>query len=102
MKTPDTVLADIRRRLDRTWPDHLTGTPAWPHRFSLGSDPKTALEAGWQNTYQPLRRRWADWTQAQPVTLHTEPKRVYSTTQDIPVALTVASIHDAASIAGEE
>lgn len=102
MKTPDTVLADIRRRLNRTWADHLTGTPAWPHRFSLGSDPKSTLEAGWQDTYQPLRRRWIDWTQAQPVTLHTEPKRVYSTTQDIPVGLTVTTLDDAARIAGGE
>ena len=102
MKTPDTVVADIRRRLNRTWADHLTGTSAWPHRFSLGTDSKNVLEAGWQDTYQPLRRTWTDWAKNHPVTLHTEPKRVYSTTQDIPVGLTVASINDAARIAGDE
>lgn len=102
MKTTDTVVADIRRRLNRTWADHLTGDPAWPHRFPLGSDPKSALEGGWQDTFQPLRRTWADWAQAHPATLHTEPKRVHSTTQDIPVAVTVASIEAAAYIAGGE
>ena len=61
---------------------------------------KSALEAGWQDTYQPLRRIWADWARTRPVTPHTEPKRVYSTIQDLPVGLTVATIDDAARLAG--
>jgi len=100
MKTPETVLADIERRLDNTWADHLADQSSWPHRFSLGTDSKSALEAGWQDTYQPLRRIWADWARTRPVTLHTEPKRVYSTIQDLPVGLTVATIDDAARLAG--
>lgn len=76
MKTPEAVLADIRRRLDNTWADHLAGQPAWPHRFPLGTDSKSVLEAEWQDTYQPLRRTWADWARKHPATtLHTEPKR---------------------------
>lgn len=101
MKDPEALLADIKRRLDRTWADHITGTPAWPHHFSLGSDSKSVLEAGWQDTYHPLRRRWVDWARTQPVTLRTEPKRVYSTTQDIPASITVATIDAAAHIVGE-
>ena len=73
MKTPEMVLADIERRLDNTWADHLADQPSWPHRFSLGTDSKSALEAGWQDTYQPLRRIWADWARTRPVTLHTDP-----------------------------
>ncbi|WP_110180807.1 Wadjet anti-phage system protein JetD domain-containing protein [Nocardioides solisilvae] len=103
MKTPEAVLADIRRRLDNTWADHLAGQPAWPHRFPLGTDSKSVLEAEWQDTYQPLRRTWADWARKHPATtLHTEPKRVYSTTQDLPVGLTITTIDAAARLAGED
>lgn len=100
MKTPETVLADIQRRLDNTWAEHLADQPLWPHRFSLGTDSKGSLEAGWQNTYQPLRRTWVDWARTRPVTLQFEPKRVYSTTQDLPAGLTVATIDAAARLAG--
>lgn len=100
MKTPETVLAEIKRRLDNRWADHLAGQPSWPHHFTLGTDPKSALEAGWQSTYQPLRRIWVDWARTHPVTLHTQPRRVYSTTQDLPVGLGVATIDAAAQIAG--
>src|SRR5215470_4819484 len=99
MKTPPDVLNDIRRRLERTWATDLTGcTASWPHRFPLGATTKTELETGWQTTYQPLIRHWRDWATAHPVQLHTESKRVYTTTQDIPTHIDVAAIDTAATL----
>lgn len=103
MKTPAEVLGDIRRRLDRTWATDLTGTTtSWPHRFPLGGTTKTELEARWRTTYQPLVRQWRDWANEHPVHLLTEPKRVYSTTQDLPTHLEVGSADTAATLLGED
>ena len=101
MKRPPEVVGDIRRRLDRTWATDLAGTTvSWPHRFSLGTASKATLEKEWQTIYQPLKREWRDWADAHPVTLHTTPKRVYSTTQDIPAHVEVATVDAAAAIVG--
>jgi hypothetical protein len=101
MKTPTDILTDIRRRLDRTWAGDLTGaTTSWPYRFPLGTTTKTELEAGWRTTYQPLIRQWRDWAGAHPVQLHSQPKRVYTTTQNIPTHVEVADLGTAADMAG--
>ncbi|MGH3758612.1 Wadjet anti-phage system protein JetD domain-containing protein [Actinophytocola sp.] len=101
MKAPTDILNDIRRRLNRTWAGDLTGaTTSWPHQFPLGATTKTELEAGWRTTYQPLIRQWRDWARAHPVLLHTQPKRVYTTTQDIPTHVEVADLDAAATLAG--
>ncbi|MFE2750604.1 Wadjet anti-phage system protein JetD domain-containing protein [Actinosynnema sp. NPDC059335] len=103
MKTPADVLTDIRRRLDRTWAADLAGaSTSWPHRFPIGTPRKSELEAGWARTYQPLIRQWRDWAKMQPVQLHTEPKRVYTTTQDIPVHVEVAGLDAAARVVGDD
>ena len=102
-RTPADLLNDIRRRLDRTWATDLTGTTtSWPHRFPLGSTTKTELETHWQATYQPLVRQWRDWADEQPVRLRAEPKRVYSTTEDIPTHVEVDSAATAAILLGAD
>jgi hypothetical protein len=58
------------------------------------------LEAGWRNTYQPLAQEWRDWTRANPVLLRVSEKRVYTTIQDIPAYLEVATIDAAAEVVG--
>jgi hypothetical protein len=103
MKTPDTVLADIRRRLDRTWVADVAGTAvSWPHRFVIGTPKKTQLESDWTSTYQPLVRQWRDWAKTQPVILHTESRRVHTTIQDIPAHVEITELSAAAQVAGGE
>lgn len=103
MKAPDKVIADVRRRLDRTWAADIAGTAvSWPHRFAIAAPKKAQLEAGWTNTYQPLVRQWRDWAKTQPVALHTEARRVHTTIQDIPAHLEVAALSSAAQVVGEE
>lgn len=101
MKDPAVFHSDLVRRLERTWAAHLTGEePAWPHRFPLGVTSKTALESGWQATYQPLIREWHAWAREHPdATVLSEPKRVYTTVQQVPAAVTVPTLHAAAGIA---
>ncbi|MER6667101.1 Wadjet anti-phage system protein JetD domain-containing protein [Amycolatopsis japonica] len=102
MRTPPDIVGEVRRRLDRTWASDLSGsTASWPHRFPLGTPAKAALESSWQTTYQPLTRAWRDWAHAYPVLLHTAPKRVYSTTQNIPTHLEVSTLEAAATIVGD-
>lgn len=101
MKNPTAILSDIKRRLERTWADDLTDTAtSWPHRFPLGTAAKSELERGWQGTYQPLIAEWRQWAREHPVHLHTEPKRVYTTTQDVPTHVEVADIESAAALTG--
>lgn len=103
MKTPDKVLADVRRRLDRTWAADIAGTAvSWPHRFAIAAPKKAQLEEGWTTTYQPLVRQWRDWVRTQPVALHTEARRVHTTIQDIPAHVEIKALTSAAQVAGEE
>lgn len=103
MKAPADILHHIRRRLDRTWATDLTrATTSWPHRFPLGATTRTELEAGWRTTYQPLIRQWCDWTKERLVRLHTVPKRVYTTTQDIPTHIEITTIDIAATLVGRD
>ena len=102
MKSPETLLDDIRRRLERTWAPDLTGTTnSWPHRFPLGATTRTKLQVDWRTTYQPLISRWRTWAREHPVTLHNEPKRVYTTTQDVPTHIEVADLDTAAVLVGD-
>lgn len=101
MKDPAALLSDIARRLERTWAAHLSGEEvAWPHRFSLGATTKATLESGWQSTYQPLIRTWQHWERDRAAVVHVESKRVYTTIQQVPVAVSVHSIEDAVSLVG--
>jgi hypothetical protein len=100
MKSPADVVADVRRRLERTWAADVTGVEeSWPHRFPLGALAKGELEAGWQAEYQPLIRTWRDFAHGRPVQLRTEARRVYTTVQDIPTHVEIATAEDAAAIA---
>lgn len=102
MRTPTDILTDVRRRLERTWAGDLAGAAtSWPHRFPLGTTTKTELETGWRTTYQPLIRQWRDWAAVQPVQLHSQPKRIYTTTQDIPTHVEVADLDAAAALTGD-
>jgi hypothetical protein len=101
VKSPEQVVEDIRRRLERTWyQDTAESTPTWPHRFPLGSPAKTQLETGWQSTYQPLIRTWRNWADTHLATVSFEARRVYTTTQDIPTHLEIDTMDAAADLVG--
>lgn len=101
MKTPAYVIADIQRRLERTWHEQIAGADSnWPHRFPLGTPAKTQLEEDWQSTYQPLIRTWRDWADAHRAIVHFEAKRVYITKQDVPTHVEIDTVDTAARLVG--
>lgn len=100
MKTPTDLVANIERRLARTWHTDLTGdTTSWPHTFPLGSFTKTELEAGF-STVQQQSRDWRDWARANNVGLTIAVRRVHSTLQDIPTHATIPDLDNAALLTG--
>ena len=52
LKTPDMVLADVRRRLDRTWPDAVLAELGW-HEPATALPPGTAPAAETMTTGRP-------------------------------------------------
>lgn len=105
MKHPDELLDDIRRRLDRTWPEALVIGAAgqtWPHSFPLGVPQGDVLDKaedlfGWV-------REWNAWSEQRRSVAGLELRsatRVYRTTrQTIPTHLVVPSLDAAAELVG--
>lgn len=99
MKTPQQVLTDIEKRLARTWATDTTlETRSWPHQFPLGAPNKTDLETNWHEHQQAIRVL-KDWAADDRVLgeLITEPRRVFSTTQDVPTHFKVNNTYAAAA-----
>jgi hypothetical protein len=99
MKTPTDLIADIERRLERTWHTDLTGdTTSWPHTFPLGTFTKAELETRF-TTVQQQAREWRDWARTHNVDLTITTRRVHSTLQDIPTHAAIPSLARAVDIA---
>ncbi|SDK35564.1 hypothetical protein SAMN05216282_10588 [Cryobacterium psychrotolerans] len=101
MKAPDTVVADIRRRLSDRWhTDLVGGEAAFPHAFPLGRLDADAL----RDDYAPIHA-WTvgmqDWARRTGVVLdYTNRRAKGGTVQAVPAHARVESIDDAARIVG--
>ena len=103
MKTPEQIAADIERRLNNTWNDHLdtSSEPAWPHTFPLGTPPpKADLEQRFE-AYQQLALTLRSWASSNDVALTAATRLVHGTSQPIPTHVTVDSIDVAARLCGQ-
>ncbi len=101
MKQPTDLIADVTRRLARTWAADLTGqASSWPARFTLSLPKGGALEQTFTATLQAADE-WNQWTIEGPVTIEHVTRRVHGTDQRLPSHVTVATIDDAAVLAGE-
>jgi hypothetical protein len=100
MKAPDTVVADIRRRLSEKWhTDLVGGEAAFPHAFPLGRLDTNAL----RDDYAPIHA-WTvdvqDWARRTGIVLDYENRKAKGgTVQAVPTRARVGSIDDAARIA---
>lgn len=120
MKTPEQILAEVTRRLDRSWPlavvaargtahagEHTPAVPpppTWPHSFPLGAPTRKDLEAHF-GVYQGQVLTWRQWHtgRAGPgVALVDALRRVHGTTQNIPTHLRVADVDAAAALCGHD
>ncbi|MCE6995415.1 DUF2220 family protein [Saccharothrix sp. S26] len=127
IRTPHLVVHDVRRRLERSWPDtvlrehhrhtpgagHQTpqtepdttesafdaGPPAWPHAFPLGQPDATMLAAHFGDVVG-LVRDWREWADRHGMTLRWRIRRVHGTEQHLPTHLLVDDIDTAARITG--
>ncbi|MDY7541792.1 Wadjet anti-phage system protein JetD domain-containing protein [Cryobacterium sp. 5B3] len=99
MKTPETVIADIRRRLSEKWhTDLVGGEAAFPHAFPLGRLDADVL----RDDYAPIHA-WTvdvqDWARRTDIVLDYENRKAKGgTVQAVPTRARVGSIDEAARI----
>lgn len=102
MKTPETVVADIRRRLTNKWHTHLVGDQAaFPYSFPLGRPSVAELRADYAKIHvQTVALQ--DWGRSHGVDLTYETRIAKgSTRQPVPTHVRVDSMDRAAAIVGE-
>lgn len=101
MKTPDEVVADVRRRLANRWHDDVAGAcPAFPHAFALGRPTSEELRRNY-GAVHALTVRWQDWARANEVTLTYETRLAAGgTRQAVPTHVRVESSAAAAAVVG--
>ena len=99
MKTPEDVIADIRRRLTGKWSAHLVGDEtAFPHAFALGRPATADLRADYTAVHAQTVA-WQDWAGSRNVTLDYENRAAKGgTRQTVPTHARVDSIDHAADI----
>jgi hypothetical protein len=101
MKRPDELLADVERRLRRTWVDTLTGhdSAAWPHAFPLGQPDTKQLGSSFE-TFAASVREWRQWGADRGVHITWRQRRVHGTPQELPTHITIDSVDTAARHVG--
>ncbi len=118
MKTPDKVVVEVTKRLDRSWAQathptaaEITGhadllisttSPKWPHSFPLAAPSRDDLEAHFP-AYQQQVLIWRQWhtSHAGPgIALIDAIRRVHGTTQAVPTHLRVDDVDAAAALCG--
>lgn len=104
MKTPAAALADLRRRLEKTWSQVVTGA-AWAGEIRLGSSGLTGrrLAEVWGEIH-PIRSEWIAWqASAGPeVEVGWRDATLYGSKQPLPSVLKVATIDTAARLLQED
>ncbi|HET9871906.1 MAG TPA: Wadjet anti-phage system protein JetD domain-containing protein [Propionibacteriaceae bacterium] len=101
MKSPEAVVADIRRRLAGKWHAHLSGDEtAFPHVFPLGRPSAGDLRADYASVHARTVE-WQDWAKSNHVELGYENRAAKGgTRQTVPTHARVESIDHAAGIVG--
>lgn len=100
MKSPQQLLADLDRRLGKSWAGALTGTedaPAWPHQFPIGEPSSTELATDFTATMR-LVETWRAWEAQHGMPLLYRGRRVSGTPQQLPTHLPVPDLDTAARL----
>lgn len=111
MKTPDAIVAVIRRRLENTW-SHVVeaeiadtthvagpGNVYWSAPLPLGKVTQADADRDFPAIVAAVTT-WRDWAAAHEVTLTWEQRRLRSTPQQVPTHLHVSTLDTAARLAG--
>lgn len=106
MKTPELVLADVERRLARTWADAVVADasgkepldgPAWPHAFPLGQPTSADLAQRFSSVVGQVGT-WRAWARQHDVALAFRARRVVGTEQELPTHLHIPDVDTAARL----
>lgn len=102
MKTPETIVADIRRRLTSRWHTELADDEsAFPHSFPLGRPSASDLLADYATVHSQTVV-WQDWARSRGVELTYETRIARGgTRQPVPTHVHIDSTDRAAAIVGE-
>lgn len=112
MKTPEAVVEEIRRRLQRTWTQVLVcevAAPraseiesAWPHAFTTGSGASSGdIAADFASTIE-LVATWRDWADRNGIELRDRERRIGRVGHTIPSHVVIPDADAAAAISGAE
>ncbi|GAA4823308.1 Wadjet anti-phage system protein JetD domain-containing protein [Nocardioides caeni] len=100
MKAPADALAELARRLEKTWSQVVTGA-AWATDIRLGSSGLTGqrLAEVWDQVH-PVRTAWLHWAESSGpgVDLEWRDARLHRSEQPLPSVLRVADIDTAARL----
>lgn len=103
MKTPEEVVADVERRLTRTWAGAVTGSASdeWPHSFPLGQPDGRSLEAEFDR-YARQSRDWREWSAEHNAEIVWRQRHAHGTPQELPTHLVLSDPRAAAAVVGGE
>ena len=100
MKSPADALADLGRRLEKTWSQVVTGA-VWAPEIALGSSGLTGrrLADAWEDIH-PLRSEWMGWaaTAGEGVEVVWRDATLYGSGHPLPATLRVADVDTAARL----
>lgn len=107
MKRPAELLADVERRVSRTWADQLSNqeTAAWPHAFPLGQPDSKQLGSSFETFFASVRdwREWGSGQSSNPgIEITWRQRRVHGTPQELPTHVCIDSLETAARLVGGE
>lgn len=101
MKSVDTILATVGKRLDSTWYKTLAGDSAhWPHPFPLAAPSPTQARTDFPAA-QEWSLNWQSWARRRGLELRFVNRSVSGTTQSLPSHLLIGDIDTAARVAGD-
>jgi hypothetical protein len=112
VKTPAQVVADVGRRLTRTWAVEVTAevnpaaprpatvpVPAWPHDFPLGEPASSVLAKDFAAVVTEVSA-WRAWADDRGLALRFRDRRVLGTAQVLPTHVQVPDLDTAARLCG--
>lgn len=101
MKTPETIVRELGKRLESTWHLEVTGAETtYPRTISLGAVSAEALRSDYSSIFEQTRA-WHDWARTHDAELtHANRKARGGTIQQVPTHVTITSLEHATGIVG--
>lgn len=101
MKTPETIVRELGKRLESTWHLEITGVETtYPRTISLGPVSAEALRSDYSSIFEQTRA-WHDWARTHDAELTSANRKARGgTIQQVPTHVGITSFDHAARIVG--